>query len=139
MKKIIALVLAGLVLTGCAQHTQAAAPAPRPGPAVTAAPVDTLARDLATHKAHASLVTMKRHARATAKRKAAARRAREAARIAAQQEAQQRIAGDAGGHHTPTFAERCPNGAATGPQCSTASTRRWADDQAEWAKKHPNG
>lgn len=99
---------------------------------------DSSARDLATHKASASAKGQERHAAATAARTAAAR---EAARIAARQQpgsggpgpdtpAERACVGhedecpcsvieqrDVGDHHTPTFADRCPSGAATNAAC----------------------
>lgn len=162
MTKIIALVLAGLVLAGCAQHTEAAKPV---AASHVVTPTGEL-RVLAHHKAHASVKAMKRHAKATEKRKAAARRAREAAQAAARQDQgsggpgpdtpQERACvgheseypcsvieqRDVGDHHVPTFAERCPSGAATSAACGRevyGDGPTSGERQAQWMRDHPNG
>ena len=158
-------VTAAAVLLGAAGFQRAHTPATHATTATATGPLTLAgeARTVARHKAHTSRVSMTRHARATAKRQAAAR---VAARVAARR-AQTGSGGpgpdtpqeracvghedeypcsvieqrDVGDHYRPTRAERCPDGAATGPQCATTSTDRWARDQygatQKFAREHP--
>jgi len=167
VKKTIPLV--GVLIMTLAGYAGTTASPDRPAVTPTSAsrpqPVDE-SRILAAHKTNTTIAAMEARAKMLARRakKRAAHRA--AARLAhacrpipgynaivtgstvtecrqnralTLQKIREEQAHPPTGHDTGDQTDPCPNGAATGPQCSTPQTRKWARDQAEWARKHPNG